>query len=633
MNVVADKATWKHRTRQFVMAITMVPDAPELLQTIYLGLPVVKRHCGMDIAESIKTLLDERQLTANQIVGASADGQYIHLGVEECLQSLYGDSLNCHMSWDPMHKAGLVDKHIEKPEFKWMSDVLALCQDLYTQFNWGAAYERYIDAGDEIQEHVTPLTRTCETRFANSKRFVFVKVLENLATIVKCLQDIQLENRDGSSRDRQKACEAASLEGRLLNGKTLLELACLSDIYNIYGELINVCQTVNILPHERLEKVDQVISMMDDMCEACHGHASCQTVRVRTGASKCCLWKHFHKAAQMYQRIGEIQGVVVVDAIPQRGGIGANTTRATRAVEEPSKQELKDTVATKATELMRKLSSDLKDQVYHPEDRALIMETKTITDLETVYSKVQQVGSVQATATMGPAYIHAAKHLVPELTSIDDTILMRQFTVLCEALSSDAVRCGLDAHAKERKSGNKATVSNKLAQLLIKTDLQLYQNCELLVHSLSVAALKFSVESVIESLVSQYEHRFGPKRSVCEETADQEMEVYINGPNLPNCDAVVSAALDVHFGGRRKWHFLHSGSLHSFSLQSNTVRRLMKEPSKFPFLSWFNSLAPGSLNASLDFKLNSEIDGSGTYYGIAIWWMSLAPTDDKLTLV
>lgn len=35
MNILADKATWKHCTRQFVAAIAMVPDAPTLLQTVY----------------------------------------------------------------------------------------------------------------------------------------------------------------------------------------------------------------------------------------------------------------------------------------------------------------------------------------------------------------------------------------------------------------------------------------------------------------------------------------------------------------------------------------------------------------------------------------------------------------------
>ena len=67
------------------------------------------------------------------------------------------------------------------------------------------------------------------------------------------------------------------------------------------------------------------------------------------------------------------------------------------------------------------------------------------------------------------------------------------------------------------------------------------------------------------NLVSQYEHHYGLKRSVCEETADQKIKVYIKGLNLTNCDAVVLAALYVHFEGRRKSNFLHAGSLHSFS--------------------------------------------------------------------
>ena len=54
----------------------------------------------------------------------------------------------------------------------------------------------------------------------------------------------------------------------------------------------------------------------------------------------------------------------------------------------------------------------------------------------------------------------------------------------------------------------------------------------MIVYAVNVAALKFSVESVVESIVSQYEHRFVPKCSLSETTADQEIQIYINGQIL-----------------------------------------------------------------------------------------------------
>ena len=50
--VVANKSTHKHRTRQFVAFITVVPDSTELIQPIFLDIHVVKAgHTGPAIAE------------------------------------------------------------------------------------------------------------------------------------------------------------------------------------------------------------------------------------------------------------------------------------------------------------------------------------------------------------------------------------------------------------------------------------------------------------------------------------------------------------------------------------------------------------------------------------------------------
>ena len=48
INVGADKGTYKHRTRQFMTALTVVPYAEKLLQPIYIGQPIVKDHTAKE---------------------------------------------------------------------------------------------------------------------------------------------------------------------------------------------------------------------------------------------------------------------------------------------------------------------------------------------------------------------------------------------------------------------------------------------------------------------------------------------------------------------------------------------------------------------------------------------------------
>ena len=200
-------------------------------KVLYIRVPVVKSHTRYGLAENLKFLLDSRSICGQQVVGMSVDGQYINLGMEQALKTLY-NGMDLQVCWDPMHKAGLVDKHLSQDKaFGWVSSLLAVCQDLYNRFNWGLNYEQFVDAGQDLGEDITNLAKTCETRFANSKHHVFLNVLKNLRTIVKCLQNTQEECRDEGSRERQKASEAASMEGRLMNATTLLQLSAVADVH------------------------------------------------------------------------------------------------------------------------------------------------------------------------------------------------------------------------------------------------------------------------------------------------------------------------------------------------------------------------------------------------------------------
>ena len=576
VNIGADKATWKHRTRQFVTATIIVPDAPNLLQVMFLGVLTVKKdsHTGYALAESIKALLDERGISGEQVAGVSVDGQYINLGVEPSLKNLYG--LDIPLSWDPLHKAGLVDKHLnDGKKFDWLSSVLSVCQDLYHKFNWGQNFEHFLMAGEELDEVTINLVKTSETRFANSKRFVFTNVLRNLRVIVKCLQDIQNEGRNGKAREREKANEAASLEGRLLNATCLLQLSAAADVYQVYGHLVNVCQQVNLLPHERLEKFDAVVEVMRIMHQTCEDHTQC---------GEECKWPFFHKAQMTYASSGEILNIPITDNVPQRAGIGAHTTRSRdRPVEQ--EQDIAEAINSNASELVHALAEGLRLKVFPDEERTEIAYTKTLNNLEALYRDIQCRGPDVAAAVQWPPYLEAIRHLVHDLDDTRDSILQDQFIALCHVLALPKItrkvkQLDLDPALKKKESVSSAIISD-----LICSELKLFTQCKLILHSVCVAALRFGVESVVESVVSSYEHRFGQTRNVHDDTASDEMEISMNGPAFNHCKAIVSSALTSYFSKGKKskaWHFLRTGTL--FGGPSQTLSRLRGTKSKFPFL-------------------------------------------------
>lgn len=63
VNTAADKATYKHRSRQFVSLTTIVPDSPGLIQMIFVGIPVVKHgSTGLALCQNWKSALDDIQV-------------------------------------------------------------------------------------------------------------------------------------------------------------------------------------------------------------------------------------------------------------------------------------------------------------------------------------------------------------------------------------------------------------------------------------------------------------------------------------------------------------------------------------------------------------------------------------------
>ena len=254
-----------------------------------------------------------------------------------------------------MHREGLADKHIADNQ-KWVCCPTCLpgvvhnvqLGSIIWTVSWCCCWAKW--------ETIQP-AKTCDTRCANSKCFVFTKGLNNLPTVAKCLQDIQIENRAGSSKDKEKTIKAATLEDWLINAYTLIELACFGDIWSIYGDPINVCQTVNVLPCERLKKIDSILAIMDDMPPLAE-------------ITKCAIspgWGSVRPGGNVTDQDSiKSQTVIlpVIDCITQIVGLDAHTIRSRdRNIPNRDPQQMASDVSEKAATFLAQLHTKLQNEV------------------------------------------------------------------------------------------------------------------------------------------------------------------------------------------------------------------------------------------------------------------------------
>ena len=115
------------------------------------------------------------------------------------------------------------------------------------------------------------------------------------------------------------------------------------------------------------------------------------------------------------------------------------------------------------------------------------------------------------------------------------------------------------------------------------------------VHIILTACVKISVESVVETLVSRYEHHFTSSRQLDEDDSLDEMIISKNGPALHNADNLLERAMNRYWAENSengKWHFIReSNNIRSYlGGSSKVLGRMLSEPSKLPFFKLTQSV-------------------------------------------
>ena len=330
LNISADKGTNVHRSRQFTTVEACIPDSPNLINSVFLGHPVVKQHAGVDVTASIENELKEFKIKPSQVEGASFDGAYFHQSVPDYLKASMGLSEQFLATHDPLHKTGIQDAHLRKdPDFSWMTKVFDVCSEIYLKFNWGKNHELLLDVCKSLEMTLASLTKFSKTRFANSIRNVAINIRKDYQIIVECLKKIITENKDSPiAKMREKASDAEQILKKIKNKAFVLRLSGICDVYHIFGKVVNTCQIVDILPHKRYDSVKKAVAELKDMVEH-KEHSKCvesfkkskDFVGKYPESGKVnghCKWPAYHADYSDLNTHGKYRGVQILKSILQQ---------------------------------------------------------------------------------------------------------------------------------------------------------------------------------------------------------------------------------------------------------------------------------------------------------------------------
>jgi hypothetical protein len=400
---------------------------------------------------------------------------------------------------------------------------------------------------------------------------VTINLREDYHIVIKSLLDIESDLQDkAGTQNKDNLADARRLLKEMHNKDFCLKLSGISDVYEIFGEIANIVQTVNLLPFERYDRCLNTVDKFEKMKENMK-HEQCLITGV-------CQWPLFHKDIEILENDGLYMGAKVEMDFP--GNV--RKTRELFRVEQRQQEGVVERVTEKLQYLASKLFRDLKglgdgDGMFTEEVAHTIEDIRQISDLNALAARVKQHGAVTVGLQESEAFLEKMLLLTNTLDAIPEAEIKSSF--------KNFVRC-FEEYIKEKDVKD---IDNKeVYKDFLSSTMKLYKGNEVMMHCLSTVAVKYSVESSVESLISRYEVHFDKKRQLTEENAHQEMVIAENGPVLVHATPLLTRALDKYFLNETKssdWHFFSTDE-NRFNLTeaSKTIKRLQSEQSRLSFM-------------------------------------------------
>ena len=291
-----------------------------------------------------------------------------------------------------------------------------------------------------------------------------------------------------------------------------------------------------------------------------------------------CFWPLYHVDKALMERVGEYQGVPIFLPEPEPED-SINFTRSQSKRPRLDIDSVKLTVEKELQDFSLLMAKSLDDNVFTADDVIIIDHTRNITDVKLLATKLRLKGVPLTAASHVDKFIGSAEKLVYELNDIPVSELQCQYRAFLGKLFE------VIKHMPEKDFRNLTSI-DIIKKFLCSKEL-LYENIELVLHSMCVASISLTIESVCESLTSRYEHHNNQRRPLSEETAHHELMISMNGPLPTKCDGVITEAMAKYFRKKGKsvdWHFVRRGQNIKQWITSKSVDKLMKKSSSLSFM-------------------------------------------------
>ena len=213
------------------------------------------------------------------------------------------------------------------------------------------------------------------------------------------------------------------------------------------------------------------------------------------------------------------------------------------------------------------------------ENEETIELIRELSDLRELAAKVREHGAVSVGLMLGENFVVNVRKLTNSVDHIPTEALKECYQNFLKAF---------EKYIEDKEVDN--IDSKTVIKDFMRSDDKLYLGNELIIHCLLAMAVKYSVESSVESLISRYEVHFDKSRQLGEEKAHMEMFVSMNVPVLVRADPLLKRAMDKFFKdknprGDGAWHMYHSDETRFYPQdESKTMERLQKEKSKLGFV-------------------------------------------------
>ena len=631
VNVIADKGTHHHITRQAIGTVTLVPGSKKgLIQALFIAMPKCPRGTGEYMSGNITTSL-ATCIEPSQYTGCSVDGAYINCHVGDFLNRHYG--VQGVTTWDEMHLAGLVDTAMRNPDathsakFKWLNDMTLIISKANKFINFGMEFDHFckvveemIEKGYDLEMRLPKFFST--TRFANWIYIIYNDFRTNLPALLNTLKQVMADRGRGDADQKKKVDNAMEIHRSINNMKFALSLSVNCDVYKVYGCLVNILQVVNQLPFTKLDKFREILDLYQEMSETVNiEDCPCSIFRpdMKDGdynvkeeewgedwkgvAKQVCCWPIYHhdigtlKTERRYKTIQ--MGQLVPDASISRTRAGIQQHQNNLLL---NLEDIVKTVEKRALDVVEYLKTGLKERVFKAEDIKIIENIRVLVDLENLQEKVSNSGAVHTSVINFNKFFDAAKKLNPTLEEeCDEQEIKLQYREFLRRLEEFAreqdirrKEVSLDVENNKRKIVKEQPIfdqGNKSLEILDKfldPRNELFKDIEIILRVLARAAVCKSVESVVESWISVMEGHDTAVRNLDPNRLEDEMIVSINGPNVAHCQSIVKEAMSHYWGQSKKkdrcGHFVRrSGNVKSWMV-SKAVDGLRKAPSKLPFM-------------------------------------------------